>query len=486
MKAAKPAKTASKPVASEIEHVTSELYKQNLELAERNKTLQLLRKIDEIVLSETSTTSQASQRILQTLLDETTFITLAAIFLSDKQRKNLVMDAFVFTSTRGDNDFDANEIIKKLKGLKSPLRRKGVLTQAAEHRKIRIERQFSNLFSLAPNRHIAQELDPMLDVKTVFVCPLVARGELIGILTVGTRKTTKELTLYQRNLIDRLIGVVGIAIDNKILYEEIQEATKRLRIQNFRLKELDEAKDEFISMASHQLRTPLTSIKGYLSMLREGDAGKLAPKQSEFTELAYTSAERMVFLIADMLNVSRINTGKLVIEKVSLDLDAVVKDEILQLKRVAAARNVVIKYQASETKLPQLLLDEGKLRQVIMNLIDNAIYYAPDSTVEVKIDEINNKARFRVIDHGIGVPENEKKRLFAKFYRAVNAQKARPDGTGLGLFMAKMVVEMQGGSIIFESAEGKGSTFGFEFPLLTTAPNARTATKPKAAAEPVR
>lgn len=298
---------------------------------------------------------------------------------------------------------------------------------------------------------------------------------IVGFVFLGAKNSGNIYNNQDAKLLELLSKELALAVQNarsfeKIadfnitLQERIEEATKRLAAQNKKLKELDEAKDEFVSMASHQLRTPLTAIKGYISMLQDGDAGKLNKQQANFADLAYTSAQRMVFLISDMLNVSRINTGKLVIEATELNLETVIKDEIAQLQRTAESRGVILHFHDVKQKIPNLMLDEGKMRQVVMNFIDNAIYYAPNSTIEIFLDKVGDRIRFRVVDHGIGVPEKEKHNLFAKFYRAGNAKQVRPDGTGLGLFMAKMVVEMQGGQVLFESIEGKGSTFGFSFP----------------------
>jgi signal transduction histidine kinase len=252
---------------------------------------------------------------------------------------------------------------------------------------------------------------------------------------------------------------------NATLQQRIDEATKELRTSNAQLQRLDEAKDEFISMASHQLRTPLTSIKGYISMLVEGDVGKVTPEQKHLLDEAFISSERMVRLIGDFLNVSRLQTGKFIIEKQPLDLAKVVAQEIESLGPNAAARNLKFTYKQPKT-FPELNLDESKIRQVIMNFADNAIYYSKEKskiTIELKADATH--AEFTVKDTGIGVPDKEKEQLFNKFFRATNARKQRPDGTGVGLFLAKKVIDAHDGQIIFESKEGKGSTFGFRLPI---------------------
>lgn len=255
---------------------------------------------------------------------------------------------------------------------------------------------------------------------------------------------------------------------NRTLKERVDSATNRLRQSNKQLRQLDEAKDEFISMASHQLRTPLTTVKGYLSMLMEGDAGKLTGQQQKLTEEAFNSSQRMVFLINDFLNVSRLQTGKFELEKRPTDLGEVLGQEISQLQVMAKSRQMKLDCQTDKT-LPVMELDESKLRQVMMNFVDNAIYYSPaGSTIKVSLKLVDHALEFKVIDQGIGVPKNEQPGLFGKFYRASNARKQRPDGTGVGLYMAKKVIDEHGGDIIFSSQVGKGSTFGFRLPITIT------------------
>ena len=299
--------------------------------------------------------------------------------------------------------------------------------------------------------------------------------EGIGYLFLGVKKSGGSYTGQDIKALEILANELVVAIQNSLQYEEIQkfnitlqdkinDATKELKHSNEKLKQLDEAKDEFISMASHQLRTPLTSIKGYLSMVIEGDAGKVPQKQREMLESAFTSSQRMVYLIADLLNVSRLKTGKFLIETKEVDLTEVVQGEVDQLQETAKSRRLSINYSKPKT-FPKVILDETKIRQVVMNFLDNAIYYTPaGGEINVVLEHDANSVSYKVIDNGIGVPKSEQHKLFAKFYRAGNARKARPDGTGLGIFMAQKIIVAQEGSIIFSSEEGKGSTFGFTFP----------------------
>jgi signal transduction histidine kinase len=165
--------------------------------------------------------------------------------------------------------------------------------------------------------------------------------------------------------------------------------------------------------------------------------------------------------------VSRLQTGKFVIENKPTDLAKVVDGEITQLGEQAATRKIMLAYEKPKA-FPILNLDETKIRQVMMNFLDNGLYYTPSGgEVTAKLEATSDSVNFTVTDTGVGVPVSVQHHLFTKFYRADNARKMRPDGTGLGLYMAKKVIVAQGGAIIFKSTEGKGSTFGFSFPRKT-------------------
>jgi len=315
----------------------------------------------------------------------------------------------------------------------------------------------------------------MTSYRLGLIVPLVQNGVIIGYMCLGEHQKSG----YTNRDI-RLLGTVSneltIAIQNALSLEEVKDlnanleqriesATRELRDSNAQLHKLDEAKDEFISMASHQLRTPLTSIKGYISMLMDGDVGDISKEQRHLLQEVFMSSERMVRLIGDFLNVSRLQTGKFMVEKHPVDLAKIVDQQVESLETNANARGLQFIYKKPKN-VPQLLLDENKIQQVIMNFCDNAIYYSKDNT-KIKVGLVAKKGyvEFTVKDTGIGVPEEEQEQLFNKFFRATNARKQRPDGTGVGLFLAKKVIDAHDGKIIFESKEGKGSTFGFRIPV---------------------
>lgn len=316
------------------------------------------------------------------------------------------------------------------------------------------------------------------NVRAVF--PLRTKESFVGYLLLGEKQSGDIFSTQDVQTLQIISDELAIAINNARSYQEIQRfnetlrekirlATAELRHANSELKELDKAKDEFISMASHQLRTPLTAVRGYTSMVMEGDFGKVSKEQKETLKQSFDAATRMTRLVDDLLNVSRIQSGKFKIERTEVDLNKVLPEEVSMLGTAAEMKHVTINFHEPKSPVPLLQIDEGKTRQCLMNLMDNAIYYSSTAEgggkVDVYLEADADWVSFKVKDNGIGVPKAEQAKLFQKFYRAPNAQKTRPDGTGLGLFLVGRVTKDQGGEIIFESEEGKGSTFGFKLPV---------------------
>jgi len=375
-------------------------------------------------------------------------------FLSDTP---YVPQRFIGNTSNLFTDEEFRQVVKQVSALHEKIVVTDTLTEDSKN---------ATLYNALQTRNIA--------IVSRLVSDSKSRAESSGYILIGIKKSGNPYSRQDIGTVEIITNQLVIAIQNALHFEEIQnfnvtlqakveEATRKLRRANEKLKALDETKDDFISMASHQLRTPLTSIKGYISMVLEGDAGKLAPTQREMLGQAFFSSQRMVYLISDLLNVSRLKTGKFVIERNQINLATMVDQELKQLKETAASRHLTLNFE-KPADFPDLMLDETKTRQVIMNFVDNAIYYTPaGGHINVKLIDNPNNIELRVEDDGIGVARSDQPHMFTKFYRAGNARKARPDGTGLGLFMAKKVIIAEEGSLIFESTEGKGSTFGFVF-----------------------
>lgn len=233
-------------------------------------------------------------------------------------------------------------------------------------------------------------------------------------------------------------------------------------------REIDRMKTEFVSVASHQLRTPLTGIKWFTELLIKGKAGKLNKKQADFLQQVSASNERMIALVNDLLSVSRIETGrKFTIEKKKVDIVEIITQVLSDNISLARDKKVKIIKCKSRVKQFKIVVDGDKIRQVFHNLISNAIKYSKEKgKVKINCDHgKKDEVVFSIEDNGAGIPKDQQKRIFEKFFRADNIAVRGIEGTGLGLYIAKAIVEAHGGKMWFKSAENKGSVFYFSLPM---------------------
>jgi signal transduction histidine kinase len=248
--------------------------------------------------------------------------------------------------------------------------------------------------------------------------------------------------------------------------EKVQKLATDLEKANVRLTELDRQKSEFVSFATHQLRSPLTAMKGYASMILEGDMGKLPKEAEEGVSRIYDSAKTLTSIVDDYLNISRIELGSMKYAFDTVDMKALVSDTIAELKPNIDRSKLSFSFVADENGTDyRVTADRDKLKQVIANLIDNSIKYTPSGSVAVSLsfDHAKDKFIFQIKDTGIGIAPEVLPHLFQKWSRADNANKANIRGTGLGLYVAKEMVEAHHGTIRAESeGEGKGSAFTVE------------------------
>jgi signal transduction histidine kinase len=234
-----------------------------------------------------------------------------------------------------------------------------------------------------------------------------------------------------------------------------------------RLAETNRMKSEFVSIVSHQLRSPLSNLRWALELLMSGKIGKIEEKQLEYFTILKENSNRMRELIEDLLIVSRIETAKLPIKKMEFPLEDLVKELIKEFTPFAKASNVEIKFLPEEN-LPKIFADQSQIRLVIENLLDNAIRYIKGGgVVEIKIGGQEKNIYFEIRDTGVGIPKEEQKYIFQKFFRSENVLKYQTQGSGLGLYISKAIIEKSGGKIGFKSQEGIGSTFWFTLPIKT-------------------
>jgi signal transduction histidine kinase len=226
-------------------------------------------------------------------------------------------------------------------------------------------------------------------------------------------------------------------------------------------------KSEIISVVAHQLRTPLSAIKWTLKMLLDGDVGKLPTEQYSLLSKGYESNERMIGLINDLLSVDRLESGKFKYTFIPVQFEELIRAMVSDLLPVATQRNVRVDLNVPPKPLPKIKVDPDKIHDVLQNLIDNAIKYSKEnSVVTVNIVAEGALFHFSVTDQGIGIPEDQKDKIFARFFRATNAVQTQTNGSGLGLFIAQAIVKRHGGNIWFESKEGEGTTFHVTLPLV--------------------
>lgn len=231
------------------------------------------------------------------------------------------------------------------------------------------------------------------------------------------------------------------------------------------LKELDRMKTEFVSMVSHELRTPLTSIKGYVSMLREGELGELTPEQLEFLDITLENADRLMGLINDLLDISRIESGRLRLSLSDFDFGDVIKAVRSDMRAMGETKQIKTIVEGS-TGPVRVHADRDRVVQILANLLSNAYKYSPEgSTVRIRSHVDGRFAKIQVIDQGMGLSEQDLAKLFTKFFRTEAAKKRGISGTGLGLSISRQLVEMQGGEMSVKSEIGQGSTFTFTLPL---------------------
>jgi signal transduction histidine kinase len=247
--------------------------------------------------------------------------------------------------------------------------------------------------------------------------------------------------------------------------EELQMMTNKLAIANDQLRKLDNAKSEFISIASHQLRTPLTAIKGFISLLLEGSYGPVNQPIKDVLNKIYISNERLVDLVEDMLNLSRIESGRMEYKFEKVDLPALCQEIYDTFILRAKGKGLKLELDLPKEKNLEVFTDRNKIREVISNLVDNALKYTNKGWVRIKLSPIEDGTRIAIIDTGIGVPQEEIPYLFSKFSRGKNVSRLNATGTGLGLHIGKKMIEALHGKIWVESRGAEmGSTFFIEMP----------------------
>ena len=293
---------------------------------------------------------------------------------------------------------------------------------------------------------------------------------LIGSLIFVSQSTTTAIVAGFTLAFAVILGMVLVLSIKKTVKqkEEIEALVKKLEKANDRLQELDKMKSEFVSIASHQLRSPLTSIRGYASMLVEGSYGRLPAKAQQAVERIAESSRFMSSSVEDYLNVSRIQAGNMKYVYSDFNLKDVAEQIVDDTRQLAMKKGLLLLFRSDLSKKGIVHADLGKTRQVIDNLVNNALKYTPKGSITIFVHDAPRKKIISVdiIDTGIGMSEHTIDDMFEKFERAHNANAVNVTGTGLGLYIARKIAREMGGEVTASSkGEGQGSVFTFTLPL---------------------
>jgi len=283
---------------------------------------------------------------------------------------------------------------------------------------------------------------------------------LVKIIGTDIKEIDKKELQLKNNLILEISSILIMREDRKIGTLVILRDITREKI-------IERLKTEFVSISAHQLRTPLSAVKWTLKMILDGDLGDISEEQREFLLKTYKSNQRMISLINDLLNVTRIEEGRFIYKTISQDIVKIAKEAFISCSSLAKRKKIILSFQKSNIKIPNASVDSEKISIVFQNLLDNAIHYTKQGgkvIMSLKYLKRKKQILITVKDTGVGIPKDQQKRVFKKFFRAGNALKTETVGTGLGLFISKNIVEAHHGKIWFESIENKGTKFYFTIP----------------------
>lgn len=317
----------------------------------------------------------------------------------------------------------------------------------------------------------------MKRIEADLCLPLFQKEKIIGIIVLGTKVSADAYSKEDLELLTTLSAQASISLQNASRYHQVQdlsqnlqekvaEQTKELQEAYEELKKIDRAKSEFISMASHQLRTPLSSIKGYISMILEGDYGKIEKRAKEKLENVFYSNERLIRIVNDLLDISKIELGKMELKKSPCQIEDILDSCYQEMKPEIKKKNLRFIFKKPETPLAKIEVDELKIRQVILNLIDNAIRYTRQGKIELCLEKKPDSILIFIRDTGEGLTKEEQKEIFQGFTRGSAGIDFFIEGAGLGLYVAKKYLDLHNGKIWAESkGKGKGSVFYVELPI---------------------
>jgi signal transduction histidine kinase len=446
--------------------------KQKNELLEdRNRFLSAVSKVTNLI-SQTLDFKKVTQSIVDAIYTELGFIGGILLFLGESRHK-------VFPEAI-TNTPDTQKVLKLLP---KPVHEywgdyqtdRTMNVEAMKANQVRVGNRLEDFFSPPVPKLAAMAMQKFAGIKTIVSVPVVAENVVVGCIDFLIGKESGQLTRTEHDMMRALADQTGVVYQNIQLVRKIEESNAQLGEANVHLKELDQAKSEFVSIASHQLRTPMTGIMGYLSMIVGGDFGKLDAGLKKVLEQLLVASQRMIRLINLFLDVTKIESGKLTLDKQPTHLEDLIDKELMVLQKLASDKKLKLVYIKPKMPLPILLIDD-KITDVVLNLVDNAIKYTEKGGITITSEREEQWVHVKIQDTGRGLDPKEAKGLFNKFVRGYGIAQVNPDGSGLGLYVARRLVEVHGGRIWVESeGPGKGSCFQFTLPLAAVNPESELA-----------
>lgn len=310
------------------------------------------------------------------------------------------------------------------------------------------------------------------------VVPLTNNENLLGLLILGPKTTNHPYTTKDLKVLEAIAPKVGYAIQNTREYERVslhnqelisnlENTNQKLRDVNEKLKHDDKLKDEFIYVATHELKNPVTAMRGYLSLIQEGRFGQIPDALKQPLDQVLSSNQQLITLLNNLLQIARIEATNISFTTKPVAICEVIDDVIRDLKALADQKNLTITHNYANPSIT-VMAEKERLREIISNLLSNAIKYSDKGNIEVSHEIENDLFVTHVKDEGVGISDKDQKMIFTRFFRVEEEAAKGIPGTGLGLFIIKELIQRMSGQIWFKSKSNAGSTFSFSLPLART------------------
>ncbi|MFH1537300.1 MAG: GAF domain-containing sensor histidine kinase, partial [Patescibacteria group bacterium] len=456
----------------EVDRATTDLKKANQELKDsyteletKNNNLNILQKFSSLILQKMDF-KEVAQEIIDSIPEDIEHCNNGLLTLIDKEKKYLA----AYSIPQETKLFQKiNFLIGDVSKYKISVKNKeNLLAKAYREKKSQLTTDMTELISPPLPKIIAKQIAKLKPIsKSNVVIPIISGDEVMGTLSFALSKEPDEISAPEMEMMSAVTRELGIAYERSQFYAKLNDINKELKYANEHLKDLDRAKSEFMSIASHQLRTPLSGIMGYLSMILEGDYGTLKGEQKKIINDVFEASQRLIRLVNIFLNVTRIEAGRFVLNLQKVDIDKLINDVLKELRPTANKKKIKLIFKRTHAKMPFIIIDPDKIYDVILNLVDNAIKYSQKGKIEIKVAlKDKESVLITVKDEGVGIDPEDARKLFDKFVRGSGSARIQPDGSGLGLFIARRITEAHHGEIWVKSRGlGKGSTFHLLLPL---------------------